>query len=364
VRRGIGAIFTTGVALVGATVVVANPVAAPPSDVRVPAVKLSADSTASKAALDQALLDALAQYPGQSGPANLLNRSVAGVVTNVTLLTGRAVEEARRVQPVVDGTPARVPPPPPSVPPTAVADLLSGKPKVVSAADVPVPVVVDPALQHAVTSVADYVGYVSVQAVEATDTAGTIAPTSPRRIVETLARLTHGADNAITAALRAAAAPLRPPSTVVKTIRTEVRKQLTELTDRLRRSLSLPPPRVGPLTRPKPADRTTSLRATLGHRRGSAVTTKPSAAADRADPTDPTDAAVTDLKKPATANGATDLKDGNKAVPRTKAPSSPSRQRAEASLNQVRNSLERLGDTLRKAFAPPKAPQLQRSHRH
>jgi hypothetical protein len=102
----------------------------------------------------------------------------------------------------------------------------------------------------------------------------------------------------------------------------------------------------------------------LGHRRGSAVTTKPSAAADRADPTDPTDATVTDLKKPATANGATDLKDGNKAVPRTKAPSSPSRQRAEASLNQVRNSLERLGDTLRKAFAPPKAPQLQRSHRH
>jgi hypothetical protein len=97
----------------------------------------------------------------------------------------------------------------------------------------------------------------------------------------------------------------------------------------------------------------------LGHRRGSAITTKPAAAA--ADQTDPT---ATDPKRTATVNGATDLKDGNKAVPRTMAPSSPLRQRAETSLNQVRNSLEHLGDSLRKAFTPPKAPGLQRSHRH
>jgi hypothetical protein len=358
-RRGTGAFFTTAVALVGATVVVANPVSAPPSDVRVPPVKLSADSTTSRAALDQALLDAIAQNSAQSGPAELFNRSVAGVVTNVTMLSGRAVEQALRARPVVDGTPARLPSPPPSAPPKAVADLLSGKPAKVSAANVPA-VVVDPALQHAVTSVADYVGYVSVQAVEATDTDGTIATASPRRIAETLARLTRGADATITAALRATAAPLGPPSMVVKAIRTEVRKQLTELADRLRRSLS-PPSRLGQITRPAPAERTTSLRATLGHRRGPVVTTKPTASADR---THRTGQADPDLNKPPKVNGATNLTDGNKAVPGTNAPQSKLRQRAEASLNQVRVSLEGLGDALRKAVTPPKPPRLHRSHRH
>ena len=361
-RRGIGTIFTAGVALVGATVVVANPVSAPPSDVRLPPVKLSADSTASRATLDRALLEAIAQNPAQSGPAELFNRSVAGVVTNVTMLSGRAIEGALRVQPVVDGTPARVPPPPPSAPPKAVADLLRGRPAEVAAAKVPAPVV-DPALQHSVTSVADYVGYVSVQAVEATDAAGTIATASPRRIVETLARLTKGADATITAALRAAAAPLGPPSMVVKAIRTEVRKQLTELADRLRRTLP-PPPRLGQVTRPAPVERATSLRATLGHRRGSVVTSKPAASADR---TNRPGQADPDLNKPTTVNGATNLTDGNKTVPRTKAPQSTLRQRAEASLSQVRVSLAGLGDVLRKAVTPPKAaktPGLHRSHRH
>jgi hypothetical protein len=220
---------------------------------------------------------------------------------------------------------------------------------------------VDPALQHAVTSVADYVGYVSVEAVEATDTAGTIAAASPKHIVDTLARLTSGADATITAALRAAAAPLDAPSMVVKAIRTEVRKQLTELADRLRRSLPSPP-RLGQVTRPAPVERTTSsLRVRLGHRRGSVVTTTPAASADR---TNRTEQADPDLTKPTTVNGATDLSDGNKAVPRAKGPKSPLRQRAEASLNEVRVSLKGLGDALRKAVTPAKPPRLHRSHRH
>jgi hypothetical protein len=360
VRRGIGSIFTTGVALVGATVVVANPVSAPPSDVRVPPVQLSADSTTSNAALDRALLEVIARNPGQSGPASLFKKSVAGVVTNVTLLGGRAVEEVSRIRPVVDGTPAPAAPQPPSVPPKAVADLLAGKPTDVSAANVPATAIDDPALRHAVTSVADYVGYVSVKAVEATDQAGTIAAASPRHIVDTLATLSRGVDTTITAALRAVAAPLGPPSMVVKAIRSEVRKQLTELADRLRRTLPAPP-RVVPVTRPAPVERTTSLRATLGHRRGSTVTTKPAAATDRSDQADP------DPTKPTAVNGATDLSDGNMAVPRTKAPQSQLRQRVETSLNQARDSLQRLGDALRKALPPPpklpKPPRLHRSHR-
>lgn len=360
-RRGIGAIFTTGVALVGATVVVANPVSAPPSDIRVPPVKLSADSTTSSAALDRALLDVIARNPSQSGPASLFKKSVAGVVTNVTLFSGRAVEEVSRVRPVVDGTPAPAVPPSPSVPPKAVADLLSGTPKDVSAADAPATAIDDPALRHAVTSVADYVGYVSVKAVEAADGAGPIAAASPKRIADTLATLTRGVDTTITAALRAVAAPLGPPSMVVKAIRTEVRKQLTELADRLRRAVPAPP-RVVPVTRQAPVQHSISLRATLGHRRGAAVTTKPAPVTDQAD----SDLTTPDLTKATTVNGATDLSDGNKAVPRTKAPQSQLRQRVQTSLNQARDSLQRVGDVLRKALPPPpklpKPPRLHRSH--
>jgi hypothetical protein len=356
VRRGFGAIFTTGVALVGATVVVANPVSAPPSDIRVPPVSLSADSRASSAALDQALLETITKNPAETTPANLFKKSVAGVVTNVTLLSGRAVEGALRVRPVVDGTPA--PTPPPAVPPTAVVDLLGGRPATVSAAQASVAPVDDPALQHTVSSVADYVGYVSVRAVEATDAAGTIAAAEPKRIADTLAQLTHGdVNSAITTALRTVAAPVGPPSMVVKAIRAKIRKQLTELADRIRRSVPAPP-RISQVARPSTTQRSTSLRATLGHRRASATTAKPAAVADE------TDQADSDQKKPTTVNGATDLTDGNKAVPATKAPQTPLRQRAEVSLNQARNSLERLADTLRKVMPPPpKLPKLPKPHR-
>jgi hypothetical protein len=135
-------------------------------------------------------------------------------------------------------------------------------------------------------------------------------------------------------------------------VRTEVRTRLTELADRLRRSVQSPP-RVAQVTRPATAEHSTSVRSALGDRRGSAVTTKPSAAsADAADP------AVT---KPTAVNGATDLTDGNKAVPQKKAPQSQLRPRAAASLNQARDSLERLGDALRKAVTPHRA---HRAHRH
>lgn len=355
-RRGFGAIFSTGVALVGATVIVANPVSAPPSDVRVPPVKLSVDSTTSRTALDHALLETITKNPPETTPANLFRKSVAGVVTHVTLLSGRAVEGGLRVRPVVDGTPAPTPPPP--MPSTAVVDLLGGRPVNVSAANAPATPVEDPALQHTVSSVADYVGYVSVRAVEATDAAASIAAAEPRRIADTLARLTHGELNsAITTALRTAVAPVGPPSRVVKAIRAEVRKQLTELADRVRRSVPAPP-RISQVAGPSTAERSASLRATLGHRRASATTAKPAAVADSTDQTDP------DQKKPTTVNGATDLTDGNKAVPAKKAPQSQLRQRAEASLNQARSSLERLGDALRKVVpAPPKLPKLPKPPR-
>jgi hypothetical protein len=337
-----GAIFSTGVALASAAIVVANPVSVPPSDVRVPAVKLSAGSTRSTAALDRALLEAITQDFAEPSPADLFKRSVAGVVANVTVLGGRAVEQALWAHPAVEGTPERAPSSKPQLPPEAVADLLSGKPENRPAANVPTPVIEDPALQHAVTSLADYVGYVSAQAVEATVATGTMAAAEPKLIADELAALANSdMDSVIAAALRTVAAPLGPPSMVVKALRTAIRTRLTELVNRLR-----PPLQTRPEVRPAAAVNSASDRVALGHRRGLAVTSKPAASAD------------SDLPKPTKVNGTTDLTDGNKAVPHKMVPESELRQRVTASLNQARDSLERFGDSLRKAMAP------HRSHRH
>lgn len=371
-RRGIGAIFTTGVALVGATVVVANPVSAPQSDVRVPPVKLSADSTASTTALDRALLETLTRDASGTSPADPLKRVVAGVVTNVTMLSGRAVDEAFWSDVSGTPTPMRVPSLQSPLPATAVADLLSGKPATVASAGASPAVIEDRALQHAVTSVADYVGYVSVQVVEATVAAARIAVAKPRLIADTLAALTDGdVDAAITTALRVVAVPVGPPSKIVKAIRTEVRQRVTELTDILRRSAPSRPAATPTVTLSAVADSVASLRRTLGHRRGLSVTAKPGASSKPGNSTEPetstkpeASADATDSgtvtgpdTKPTAANGATDLSDGNKAVPRTKAPQSPVQQRVENSVTQVRTSLDRFADTLRKALTPHRAPQ-------
>ncbi|MCX2934097.1 hypothetical protein ORI20_27900 [Mycobacterium sp. CVI_P3] len=352
-RRGIGAIFTTGVALVGATAVVANPVSAPPSDVRVPAVKLSVGSTTSSAAHDRALLDAIAHNPGQSSPANLFKRSVAGVVTNITLFGGWAVGDAFWSEPTTAATSGRTLSARPQAPRVAVADLLGGQP----AANGPDPDTEGPALQHAVTTVADYVGYISVQVVETSEAAGTLAAAEPRRIATTLTTLARGGvDSAITSALQAAAAPLGPPSMVVKAIRTEVRKRLAELADIVRRSEHRPR-MAGPVARPPQVEHSTSLRATLGHRRGSAVNSKSSA------PAGPTGKADSGSRKPSAINGATDLSDGNKAVPQKRVSQSQMRQRALASVNRTRDSLQRLGGVLRQVVTPHPLHRPHRAHR-
>ncbi|MEZ0355192.1 hypothetical protein [Mycobacterium sp. SA01] len=352
----------------GATVVVANPVSAPQSDVRVPPVKLSADSTASTTALDRALLEILTRDASDTSPADPLKKVVAGVVTNVTMLSGRAVDEAFWSDVSGTPTPMRVPSP---VPPKAVADLLSGPPTAVPSANASAAISED-RLQHAVTSVADYVGYVSVQVVEATVAAARIAVAKPRLIADTLAALTDGdVDAAITTALRVVAVPIGPPSKIVKAIRSEVRQRLTELTDILRRPAPSRPKATSAVSLSAVADSVASLRRTLGHRRSLTVAARPGASSKpatstttetstkpetSADPTDTGTVTASDTK-PTAANGATDLSDGNKAVPHTKAPQSPGQQRVETSVAKVRTSLDRFADTLRRALTPHRAPQ-------
>ncbi|BBY59769.1 hypothetical protein MSAR_29050 [Mycolicibacterium sarraceniae] len=101
------------VALVGATVVVANPVSTPQSADCIPALKLSAGSITSKAALDQALLDAIAQGPAPTSPLALPSTIVNAIRTEVRTQLTELVDRPRwAVQPPlvagVAGPPPRI----------------------------------------------------------------------------------------------------------------------------------------------------------------------------------------------------------------------------------------------------------------
>ena len=62
-KRAIGPIVTTGMALVVSGVIVANPVVAPRADVQIPAVQLSSGSGEAGGMLDEAFLNAIAPAP-------------------------------------------------------------------------------------------------------------------------------------------------------------------------------------------------------------------------------------------------------------------------------------------------------------
>jgi hypothetical protein len=87
----IGPILTTGVSLVTAGVVVANPIVAPRADVAIPAVQLSAGNTETIGMLDQAFLDAIAPGPaGSSNPFSVLKDLISGLAADAAS-TGKDV---------------------------------------------------------------------------------------------------------------------------------------------------------------------------------------------------------------------------------------------------------------------------------
>lgn len=222
-RRGLGTIVTTGVALVGAAVVVANPVTAPPSDVRVPAVELSG-ATASAGVLDETFLNALARDPSDSGPVTALKRLLAQLVTEATLFGGDAVKEAFQAHDIVIAPPALTAASLPYLSPgVAPADILTA----ISSPPTPGPADVEPVVQQTLTALAEDVTFVGRQVLAAALAAGALVRSEPRLIVDALTALANGdLRTAIKTALQAVAAPLAPPMLIVDAIRTVVGKHL------------------------------------------------------------------------------------------------------------------------------------------
>ena len=245
-RRVIGPILTTGVSLVTAGVVVANPIVAPRADVAIPAVQLSAGNAETIGMLDQAFLDAIAPGPGgSSNPFSVLKDLISGLAADATSLGKDAIVDA-----FVAGVAAVSPPeltaasspylsfagaPVPGFP--AITDPHDLSALVPAISDVAVTVSdsrefvandVVPVAREFVASLAADVEYVSTGLIEAAFAVGALVAHEPILIARTLTALVSGDfEGALANAVKAVVAPLGPPAMVYNTLRTVVVKYLS-----------------------------------------------------------------------------------------------------------------------------------------
>ena len=274
VRRVIGPILTTGVSLVTAGVVVANPIVAPRADVAIPAVQLSAGNTESIGMLDQAFLDAIGPGPaGSSNPFSVLKDLISGLAADATSMGKDVIVDA-----FVAGVAAVSPPEltaasSPYVPfaatpvpdfsaitdPDDLSTLVPAMSDVVAAAADSREFVandVAPVVRELVTSLAADVEYVSTGLIEAAFAVGALVAHEPILIARTLTALVSGDfEGALANAVKAVVAPLGPPAMVYETLQTVVLKYLSPAPRNP--AASAPEPGVPPApvpTAPGPSD--------------------------------------------------------------------------------------------------------------
>lgn len=271
-RRVIGPILTTGVSLVTAGVVVANPIVAPRADVAIPAVQLSAGNTETIGMLDQAFLDAIAPGPaGSSNPFSVLKDLISGLAADATSMGKDVIVDA-----FVAGVAAVSPPEltaasSPYVPIAATPvpdffaitdphDLGALVPSVAdvtaAAADSSEFVANDvvPVVREFVANLASDVEFVSTGLIEAAFAVGALVAHEPILIVRTFTALVSGDfEGALANAVKAVVAPLGPPAMVYDTLRTVVVKYLSPTP----RNPSAPAP--APVSAPAPGARPAPL---------------------------------------------------------------------------------------------------------
>ena len=280
VRRVIGPILTTGVSLVTAGVVVANPIVAPRADVAIPAVQLSAGNTETIGMLDQAFLDAIAPGPaGSSNPFVVLKDLISGLAADATSMGKDVIVDA-----FVAGVAAVSPPeltaasspyvPFAATPVTdfsAIIDPDDLSVLVPSMADVAAAAAdsrefvandIAPVVRELVTSLAADVEYVSNGLIEAAFAVGALVAHEPILIAKTITALVSGDfEGALANAVKAVVAPLGPPAMVYETLKTVVVKYLSPAPRNPAAPASAPEPgtRPAPLpTAPSPSESGTS----------------------------------------------------------------------------------------------------------
>ena len=302
-RRVLGPILTTGVALVTAGVVVANPIVAPRADVQIPAVQLSSGNDDVGGMLDPAFLDAIAPGPtGSDNPFSVLKQLISSFASDATSLGTNAIVDAfvAGVAAVSEPelTAASIPyaGPPIDLPALTEAPIpgfyldppvpsMPNVPAALSAATSIVTSSVAPVVQDFVTGLVADAGYVGGGIVEAAFALGAVVAAEPRLIAATLAALVNGDfHGALTNAVKVVVAPLGPPTIIFNTLRTVVESHLAQLSGFVS-ALAVPAVPAVPAVSPPaaiPVTTTPSVDA-------AAPATKPfSGRESRRDPRDPT----------------------------------------------------------------------------
>jgi len=260
VRRAIGPIVTTGVAIVVAGVVVANPIVAPRADVQIPAVNLSGSSVAAGSMLDQEFLDAFAPRTTDStNPFSILKQLFTSLAADASYLGKNAIVNAfvAGVTAVSDpeltagslpyhfdgvpgGVSAAVAPPPDLAGLAALAQSAGIDPAAVVSGVVNLPAAVDPghvtatigsAVNQLASSIVSDAGYVGHELVAAAFAAGAVVAAEPGMIAATLQSLVKGdISGALQKAVAAATAPLQPTGIVINAFVNVFQSHLAEIT--------------------------------------------------------------------------------------------------------------------------------------
>lgn len=244
-RRVIGPIMTTGVALVTAGVVVANPITAPHADVQVPAVRLSSGTDETGGMLDKAFLDAIGPSPSISdNPFAVLKLLVTSLAADASSLGKNVIVDAFVAgvaavsQPELTAASFPYVAPPADLPaligpiapgwdisalvPNPSAPAIATTTSAVTDAFVPV-------AQEIVSSLVADVGYVGNGLLSAAYAAGALVATEPKLIVDTVNALLRGNfDAALSKAVNAVIAPLGPPTILFEALRDVVENHLAQ----------------------------------------------------------------------------------------------------------------------------------------
>ena len=346
-RALIRPIVTTGVGLVSAAVIVANPVMLPAADVAIRAQQSPAEVRRDLYLVDPAFLEALAEdSPQQTEPMEPLPRLVDALTGEGASISREAIARAYAAGVAVLSGPTSTG--------WSVPNLPAGAG--------PSNPMVDPTrlFQHTLQDLVEGVTHVDADVVAAAFAAGAVDAAMPTLIADPLTSAeTSDLAAALYSAVSAVVAPLGPPAVALDAIRTIIETRMAEVA-------GVPPPPAAEGDAPHLGSGDQGAPGSVGGNQeaagnadaddeppaGEDETSETTASADNgtteddktSDGANGTSNEVTD-----TSNGATDLTDGNKVEPTTKAPN-PNDAIGKALTdigNQVNTSIKQFGDALR-----------------
>ncbi len=324
-------LVTTGVAMVGAAVIIANPFSMPPPDVAIRADQAAADIRGLYL-LDPTFLAAVAALDSQStDPTAFVPQLLAALTDGGPPVSRETIEAAYAAgAAVVSGS-------------TQTAAWASDLPAAMGPSANPL---VDPqAFQQTLANLAVDLNSVGAEVVAAAFAAGAVATAMPTVIADAFTLAATGdLAGALFSTVSAAIAPLGPPALVVDAVRNVIEERVGEVT-------GTAPPAAAPSVDARAqvreesetqsvasGDQSASSTAESDQAAAAATAPEDQVAPDEAETTETTASADGDgtTQDDTNTNGATDLTDGNKVEPDTEAQ------------NPVITSIERLAEQLRR----------------